>query len=93
MQSLPNTTMFSNMPSQWRTRTAKQQAPQRKRRGREATNQDSDDEIANTSYSPNNTFHNVDTSYSCDSDEHGIDSDEDSKNMKSNSTSTDFQRQ
>ena len=61
MQSLPSTTTFSNMQPLQRTRLAKQQAPQRKRKHREASNHDSDEEVANTRSSPNNTFHNIDT--------------------------------
>ena len=77
---------FSNMAPLHRTRLAKQQAPQRKRKHKEASDHYSDDEVANTSSSPNNTFHNVDTSDSHDSDEHGNESDEDCKNTKTNST-------
>ena len=67
-----------------RMRLAKQQAPQRKRKHKEASNHDSVDEVADTSSLPNNTFHNIDTSDSHNSDEHGNESDEDCK--KSNST-------
>jgi len=73
------------MPPWWRIKSAKQQAPQRKRRETEATNHDSDDEVANTSDSCNITFHNVDTTESHDSDEHGNDSDDDCNNTNSNS--------
>jgi len=38
-------------------RSAKQQAPQRKRKHKDASNCDSDDEVADTNSSPKNTFH------------------------------------
>jgi len=86
LQSPPYTTTTPNMIPWWRIRSAKQQAPQRKRRETEATNHDSDDEVANTSDSANNSFHNVDTSKSHDSDQHGNDTNEDCKNTTSIST-------
>jgi len=73
------------MPPWWRIKSAKQQASQRKRRETEATNHDSDDEVANTSDSHTNSFHNLDTTESHDSDEHGNDANDDCNNTNSNS--------
>jgi len=56
---------FSNMAPLCRTRLAKQQAPQRKRKHKETSNHDSDDKVADTSSSPKNTFHNVNTKKTC----------------------------
>jgi len=85
IQSLPNTTTSFQHATLMENKISKTRSTTKEKKRDRGYHHDSDDVVANTSDSHNNTFQNVDTTKSHDSDEHGNDTNDDCNNTNSNS--------